>query len=72
MAERGCTVLRPLQKAQAFGLLVISEDESSKTLLVHEIVAKEDYYMRSGEHVQRWSCGCLLVMQGWGSGGGAC
>ena len=31
------------------GLIVISEDESSKTLLVHKIVAKEDYYLRSGE-----------------------
>jgi protein phosphatase-4 regulatory subunit 3 len=37
-----------LQKAHAMGLIVISEDES-KTLLVHKIVPKEDYYLRSGK-----------------------
>lgn len=35
------------QQARAMGLVVISEEENGKTLLVHQI-SREDIYTRSG------------------------
>lgn len=62
-----------VQKAQAFGLLVIAEDENSKTLLVHEIIAKDEYYMRSGNAGSAVFLEvCLLCDLALGSGGGTC
>lgn len=40
------------QQADAMGLIIVSEDENTRTLLIHKISLQDIYTRSGGEHVQ--------------------
>ena len=57
-----CTVqsIMPLQQSDSLGLVVISEEDTHRTLLIHRIVF-DDIYYRQGGMVQPHNHACITL-----------